>query len=166
MLAVFGLLLWGVDRAPRQPHGDGWGVSTPSASPGARAGAGVSRRHHDDGRTRGRHEPRLLGAFLVPARTPISRSRHRARRLPHDVPGTTLAVGMITAAAVGLLSHLGSSTGSAVRLRPFCAYRVALAAHPRPAGLRDARESLLRITSFSASRLQRVRSFLVILSAK
>jgi undecaprenyl-diphosphatase len=135
MLVVFGLLLWGVDRARRGGRAEdvpGWGVSLFVGVAQALALVpGVSRSGITMTAARAAGMSRVSSArfsFLLATPITFGAGLLELRHLPHDVPGSTLAVGTITAAVVGLLTIKGLVhwLGRA-GFGAFCAYRVALA---------------------------------------
>jgi undecaprenyl-diphosphatase len=135
MLVVFGLLLWGVDRARRGGRTEdvpGWGTSLFVGLAQALALVpGVSRSGITMTAARAAGMDRVSSArfsFLLATPITFGAGLVELRHLPRDVPGTTLAIGMVAAAVVGLLSIRGlvrwlGRAGFGV----FCAYRVALA---------------------------------------
>jgi undecaprenyl-diphosphatase len=135
MLVVFGLLLWGVDRAQRGGRAEdvpGWGTSLFVGVAQALALVpGVSRSGITMTAARAAGMSRVSSArfsFLLATPITFGAGLIELRHLPHDVPGSTLAVGMITAAVVGLLSIKGLVRWlGRAGFGAFCAYRVALA---------------------------------------
>jgi undecaprenyl-diphosphatase len=136
MLAIFGILLWAVDRvAPPGQHTDapGWGTCLMVGAAQALALIpGVSRSGITLTAGRAAGLSRVSAArlsFLLATPITFGAGVLEVRHLPHDVPVLPLAIGVVTAAIVGLLAIRGlvqwlSRSG----FLPFCLYRVALAA--------------------------------------
>ncbi|MFI5370389.1 MAG: undecaprenyl-diphosphate phosphatase [Candidatus Eisenbacteria bacterium] len=135
MLAVFGLLLWGVDRlAPSRHDGiPGWGPALLMGAAQALALVpGVSRSGVTITAGRAAGQTRISAArfsFLLATPITFGAGLIELRHLPHTLPLGTLAIGVGAAAVTGfiairgLLAWLGRA-GFGV----FFAYRVAFAA--------------------------------------
>lgn len=135
MLAAFGLLLWWVDRTRPQLHEarvPGWGSCVFIGCAQALALIpGVSRSGITMTAARGVGLSRVSSAtFSFLLATPITFGAVvlEMRHLPKDVPGSTIAIGVVSAAVVGLLAIRGlirwlGRAGFGV----FAVYRVALA---------------------------------------
>ena len=136
MLAIFGFLLWGVDRiAPPGRDSDAPGWATCLIVGAAQALAlvpGVSRSGITitAGRAAGLSKVSAARLSFMLA-TPITFGAGvlEMRHLPHDLPWVPLAIGVVTAALVGLLAIRGLVQWlSRAGFAPFFLYRVALAA--------------------------------------
>jgi undecaprenyl-diphosphatase len=135
MLAGFGLLLWGVDRAAPSAHEGipGWGAALVMGAAQALALVpGVSRSGVTITAGRAMGQTRLSAArfsFLLATPITFGAGLLELRHLPHDLPLGTLAIGVGAAAVTGfiairgLLAWLGRA-GFGV----FFAYRLAFAA--------------------------------------
>jgi undecaprenyl-diphosphatase len=135
MLIVFGLLLWAVDRARpagRKEQVPGWGTSLFVGLAQALALVpGVSRSGITMTAARSAGLDRVSSArfsFLLATPITFGAGLIELRHLPHDLPLTTLAAGVVSAAVVGVLAIHGlvrwlGRAGFGI----FCAYRVALA---------------------------------------
>ena len=135
MLAVFGFVLWGVDRAvaPGRPGGrPGWGAAIGMGLAQAIALVpGVSRSGITITAGRLAGFSRVAAArlsFLLATPITLGAVLLKVRHMPMDVHPATLAVGVVTSAVVGILAirvllrwlaHAGFGL--------FFAYRVALA---------------------------------------
>jgi undecaprenyl-diphosphatase len=136
MLVVFGLLLWWVDRVRRQVHDTpvpGWGTAMwVGVAQAVSLVPGVSRSGVTMTAGRAAGLTRTAAArfsFLLATPITLGAGLLELRKLPHDLPHLTLAVGTLTSAVTGLLAIrvllrwvAGAGFGA------FFAYRVALAA--------------------------------------
>lgn len=136
MLAIFGFLLWGVDRIrPRGRDSDapGWGTCLIVGCAQALALVpGVSRSGITI--TAGRAAGLSRGSaarlsFLLATPITFGAGLLEIRHLPPDLPWFPLAIGVVTAAVVGLLAIRGLVQWlSRAGFLPFFLYRLALAA--------------------------------------
>jgi len=136
MLAVFGFLLWWVDKVRPQAEETrcpGWGTCLAMGTAQALALVpGVSRSGITITAGRGFGLTRVSAArfsFLLATPITLGAGLLKLRDLPHDLPVATLAIGVVTAAVTGFLAIRGlirwlGRAGFGV----FFAYRVALAA--------------------------------------
>ena len=136
MLAVFGVLLWLSDRgrrAGRREDVPGWSTSLLVGLAQALALVpGVSRSGITMTAGRVAGMDRVSAArfsFLLATPITFGAGLLALRHLPHDLPATTLAIGVVTSAVVGSLTIRGllrwlTRAGFGV----FCVYRLALAA--------------------------------------
>jgi len=135
MLAVFGLLLWAVDRffpAGKRTERPGWGASLGVGLAQALALIpGVSRSGVTITAGRASGLDRVSAArfsFLLATPITFGAGLLELRHLPHDVSRAALAAGVVTAAVVGLLTIRGLLRWLArAGFAAFFAYRVALA---------------------------------------
>jgi undecaprenyl-diphosphatase len=141
MLVLFGLLLWLADRAPRgrTPAAagpgrlPGWGTSLWVGVAQALALVpGVSRSGVTMTAGRATGLDRVTAArfsFLLATPITFGAGLLELRHLSNDLPATTLAAGVVSAAVVGLLTIRGLLRWlTRAGFGAFCAYRVALAA--------------------------------------
>jgi undecaprenyl-diphosphatase len=136
MLAVFGVLLWWVDR--RHPGGrradvPGWGTSLlVGAAQAVALVPGVSRSGITMTAARASGLDRVSAArfsFLLATPITFGAGLLELRHLPHDLPLATLAVGVATSTLIGLLAILGLLRWlGRAGFGAFCVYRVAFAA--------------------------------------
>ena len=136
MLAVFGFLLWWVDRAARkgeETRDPGWGTCLAMGTAQALALVpGVSRSGITITTGRACGLARVSAArfsFLLATPITFGAGLLEIRHLPHDLPKATLAIGVVSAAVTGFLAIRGlirwlGRAGFAA----FFVYRVALAA--------------------------------------
>jgi len=136
MLAVFGFLLWWVDRS--RPQGEetkdpGWGACLAMGSAQALALVpGVSRSGITITAGRASGLAKVSAArfsFLLATPITFGAGLLELRHLPHDLPAMTIGIGVFTAAVTGFLAIRGlirwlGRAGFGV----FFVYRVALAA--------------------------------------
>jgi len=136
MLAVFGLLLWWVDRS--RPRGEetrdpGWGACLTMGTAQALALVpGVSRSGITITAGRASGLAKVSAArfsFLLATPITFGAGLLELRHMPHDLPASTLAIGVLTAAVTGFVAIRGlirwlGRAGFGV----FFVYRVALAA--------------------------------------
>lgn len=135
MLVAFGVLLWLVDRARRGGrHVDvpGWGASLlVGAAQAVALVPGVSRSGITMTAGRASGMDRVSAArfsFLLATPITFGAGLVELRHLPHDLPVTTLAAGVIASAVVGLLTIHGLLRWlGRAGFGAFCAYRVAFA---------------------------------------
>jgi len=111
MLTVFGFLLWAADRflpPGRDTARPGWGVALGLGFAQALALVpGVSRSGVTITAGRAAGLSRMSAArfsFLLATPITLGAVLLKARDLPHDVPATTLAIGVVTSAVVGMLA--------------------------------------------------------------
>jgi undecaprenyl-diphosphatase len=135
LLAVFGVLLWVVDRlAPQRSHGvPGWGAALGIGVAQALALVpGVSRSGVTITAGRAAALDRVSAArfsFLLATPITFGAGLLELRHLRPDLPMTTLLVGVATSAIVGFLAIRGLLRWLArAGLGVFAVYRVALAA--------------------------------------
>ena len=136
MLAIFGFLLWGVDRiAPpgRDTDAPGWGACLLVGCAQALALVpGVSRSGVTITAARAAGLSRVSAArlsFLLATPITMGAGLLEIRHLPRDLPWLPLAIGVFTAAALGLLAIRGLVQWlSRAGFLPFFLYRLALAA--------------------------------------
>jgi undecaprenyl-diphosphatase len=136
MLFVFGFVLWAVDRfrpAGRDDAAPGWGTCLiVGCSQALALVPGVSRSGITITAGRAAGLSRVSSArfsFLLATPITFGAGLMELRHLPHDVPLSTLAIGVVTAAVVGLFAIRGlirwlGRGGFGV----FFAYRAAFAA--------------------------------------
>lgn len=136
MLAVFGFLLWAVDRLRgpgRDSDAPGWGACLLVGCAQALALVpGVSRSGVTITAARAAGLSRLSSArlsFLLATPITFGAGLLKVRELPGDLPWTTLLIGVVTAAVLGLLAIRGLVQWlSRAGFLPFFLYRLALAA--------------------------------------
>ena len=136
MLFVFGFLLWAVDRfrpAGRDEQAPGWGACLAIGCAQVLALVpGVSRSGVTITAGRGVGLNRVSAArfsFLLATPITFGAGLLELRHLPHDVPLTTIALGVVSAAVVGWLAIRGLIRWlSHAGLGIFFVYRAALAA--------------------------------------
>jgi len=111
MLIVFGFLLWAADRflpPGRDPARPGWGAALGLGFAQALALVpGVSRSGVTITAGRVAGLSRVSAArfsFLLATPITLGAVLLKARDLPHDLPATTLAIGVATSAVVGMLA--------------------------------------------------------------
>jgi undecaprenyl-diphosphatase len=136
MLAIFGVVLWLVDRLQKTAKSEstpGWGTSLfMGAAQCLALVPGVSRSGITMTAGRASGLDRVSAArfsFLLATPITFGAGLLELRHLPHDLPVTTLAIGVVVSAVVGLLAIRGlirwlGHAGFGV----FCVYRVAVAA--------------------------------------
>lgn len=136
MLAIFGFLLWGVDRiapAGRDEAAPGWGTCLVVGLAQALALVpGVSRSGITITAARAAGLSRVSAArfsFLLATPITLGAGLMEIRHLPPDLPWIPLAIGVVTAAVVGLVAIRGLVQWlSRAGFLPFFLYRLALAA--------------------------------------
>jgi len=135
MLVVFGLLLWLADRARpggRRDEVPDWRTSLlVGVAQAVALVPGVSRSGITMTAGRAAGMDRVSAArfsFLLATPITLGAGLLELRHLPHDLPVATLAAGVVTSAAVGLLAIRGLLRWlGRAGFGAFCAYRVALA---------------------------------------
>jgi undecaprenyl-diphosphatase len=135
MLAVFGLLLWWVDRrSPGEQHADvpGWGRSLlVGAAQAVALVPGVSRSGITMTAARASGMDRVSAArfsFLLATPITFGAGLVALRHLPHDLPVATLAAGVVSSTLVGLLTIHGLLRWlGRAGFGWFCVYRLAFA---------------------------------------